>query len=277
MKKVLSVFLAALIILAIIPSTVFAASTPKITASADKTAIKVGDTVTVTVKVAANSNLVSLGYSLKFDTSYFQVVSESSTLGGAFPYEMTNENITGEVRYMGATNGKVTAAKTLFTVKFKVLKTGGKITCNVSEAYVLSGGEDVNVTSSCASNSTKSISFTTSSTVDYLDIKKPSTTTIKYKNGIVLHLDQKTAFPAGSKIKWTCNNGNFKVEQAADGKSCTIISDASGESVITVKLVNSAGTVLDSAQVTMTSKAGFFDKIIAFFRSIFGGPEIKPN
>ena len=277
MKKVLSILLVALMILTIIPSTVFAATAPAINASASKTAVKVGDIVTVTVKIPANSKLVSLDYRLKYDSSYFQVVSGSEKTNNVFSIEETRTNIAGEFRYMGATSANVTAAGTLFTVNFKVLKTGGRITCDIPEAYVLSGNEDINVTSACASNSTKSISFTASSTVDYLDIKKPSTTTIKYKNGIILHAEVKTTIPSNAKLQWSCNNKNFKVEQSADGKSCTIISSASGESVITLNLVNSSGTVLDSAQVTMTSKAGFFDKIIAFFRMIFGGAEIKPN
>ncbi|MBR5246189.1 MAG: hypothetical protein IKV25_02310 [Clostridia bacterium] len=279
MKKVLSVFLAVLMIFAMISTVAFAASAPAITATANKTTVKVGDVVTVTVKLPANSNLVSLEYSLKYDTAYFQVVSNSAASTGAFGYEAMNTNKSGEVKYIGATSDSITgAAKTLFTVQFKVLKTGGKITCSVGEAYVLSGGKDVNVTSACASASTKTLSFTTgtTTTTDYFTIKTPSTNKISYKNGITLHVNQTKTPPSTAKYQWSADNDNFKMEVSADGKSCTITSAANGDTTITVKLVN-GNTVLDTETITMTSKAGFFDKIVAFFRSIFGGIEVLPE
>lgn len=280
MKKVLSVFLAALMIFAMIPTTVFAANGPAITATADKTTVKVGDTVKVTVKLPAKSNLVSLQYTLKYNTSYFQLVDNSMKLNGSFSYEASNVKISGDVRYIGATGDVVSAsAATLFTVEFKILKTGGKITFNVDEAYVNSNGKDVDVTSACASASTKSITFNASSVTptDYFNITEPSTKSISYKSGIVLHVNQKKTPPSGAKYQWSANNENFKMEVSEDGKSCTIVSNASGDTTFTIKLVSKAGSVLDTETVTMTSKAGFFDKIIAFFRSLFGGNKVLPN
>ncbi|MBO5333995.1 MAG: hypothetical protein J6B37_07795 [Clostridia bacterium] len=281
MKKVLSIFLAVLMVFAIIPTTVFAASAPVITATADKTTVKVGDTVKVTVKLPANSNLVSLQYTIKYDSTCFQLVDKSMTLGNCFPFETSNVNVKGEVRYIAATKDAVnSSAATLFTVQFKVLKTGGKITFNIDEAYIVdSNGKDVDVTSACASASTKSITFKAATTTptDYFTITEPSTKKISHKSGIVLHVNQKKTPPANAKYQWTANNNNFKMEVSADGKSCTIISNANGDTTFTVKLVSAAGTVLDTETVTMTSKAGFFDKIISFFRSLFGGNKVLPN
>ncbi len=279
MKKILSVFIVAVLLFAMIPTTVFATSAPTITATADKTSVKVGDTVKVTVKLPANSNLVSLQYTLKYSTSYFQLVNNSLALGGSFGYEASNVNVAGQVRYIAATSGKVTNASTLFTVEFKVLKTGGQITFNIDEAYVDSNGKDLDVTSACASASTKSITFKAASVTptDYFAIKAPSTNTINHKCGIVLHVNQKATIPAGAKYQWTADNSNFKMEVSADGKTCTIVSDKNGDTTFTVKLVSAAGTVLDSETVTMKSKAGFFDKIVSFFRGIFGGNKVAPN
>lgn len=280
MKKVLSVFLAALMIFAMIP-TVFAANAPKITATADKTTVKVGDTVKITVKLPANSNLVSFQYTIKYDSTYFQLVDNSLTLGECFPFETTNVNVKGEVRYIAATKDAVNgSAATLFTVQFKILKTGGKLSFNVDEAYIIDSNEnDVDVTSACASVSTKSITFkaASSTTTDYFAIKEPSTKSISYKSGIVLHVNQKKTPPSNAKYQWYANNDNFKMEVSEDGKSCTIVSNASGETTFTVKLVTMAGTVLETETVTMKSKAGFFDKIIAFFRSLFGGNKVLPQ
>lgn len=279
MKKFLSILIVAIMLFTMIPTTAFAASAtaPKITATADKTTVAVGDTVTVTVKVPANSNLVAFTYFLNYDSSYFQVVSQKTT--GVFSYELTDKATAGTFKYIGTTSDVVTDAGTLFTVQFKVLKTGGKITCDVREAYVLSGNDDVNVTSSCASISTKSLTFkaSTPAIIDYFEIQTPSTKSISYKNGIVLHVNQKKSIPSTAEYRWSADNENFKMTVSADGKSCEIISNASGDTTFTVELVSATGIVLDSDTVVMTSKAGFFDKIIAFFRSIFGGAKILPE
>ena len=276
MKKVLSVFLAVLMILAIVP-TAFAASAPAITATVDKTTVKVGDTVTLTVKIPANSDLVAFQYIVKYNSSYLQVVEDSMKLGGSFGYEGANTTTAGTIKYAGAAGSKVTKAATLFTVKFKVLKTNATLTFAIDEAYVDSNGTDVDVTSACASASTKSITLkdgTTPTVTDYFTIKKPSATSIKHKCGIVLHVNQTKTPPSGAKYQWTANNENFKVETSADGKSCTIVSDKNGDTTFTVKLISSSGAVLDTETITMTSKAGFFDKIGSFFRGIFGGNKI---
>lgn len=278
MKKVLSILIVAVLLVAMIPTTAFAATAPKITATANDTTVSVGDVVTVTVKVPANSNLVAFTYALKFDTSYFQLVSGSATTNSVFGYEMTNDKIAGEFRYIGATNSSVTAAGTLFTVKFKILKTGGKINCDVQEAYVLSGGRDTDVTSSCASVSTKSISFSAVSVItDYFAIQTPSETKFRYKSGIVLHINQKKTPPSKATYTWSVNNDCFNVEVSEDGKSCEVVANKSGTTVVTVKLVSSAGVTLETETIELKSNAGFFDKIIAFFLSIFGGNKILPQ
>ncbi len=274
MKKLLSVLLVAIMLLAMIPSAVFAANAPVISATADKSSVKVGDIVKVTVSIPDNSDLVSFQYKLKYSTSYFQLVDNSLTLGKCFSYEASNTNVAGEVRYIGATGTKVTKAGTLFTVQFKVLKTGGKITFNIQEAYVNSNGEDTDVTSACASASTKSISFKSATPTDYFTIQEPSTKSISYKSGIILHVNQTNRIPAAAKYVWSASNDNFKMETSADNKSCTIVSDKNGDTTFTVKLVSVSGDVLDTETITMTSKVGFFDKIIAFFRSIFGGNKV---
>ena len=80
MKKILSVLLVAVMLLAMIPSTAFAAPIPEInipapaiTATADRTSVEVGDIITVTVEVPDNSNLVDFTYVLRYDTAYFAV------------------------------------------------------------------------------------------------------------------------------------------------------------------------------------------------------------
>ncbi len=279
MKKVLSVLLVAIMLLAMVPTTSFAASAPAITATANKTTVAAGDTVKITVKVPANSNLVAFQYKLTYSTTYFQIVEDSMTLGGTFGYEGANTATAGIIKYAGTTGSKVTKASTLFTVEFKIVKPGGKITLTIDEAYVSENDEDVNVTTACQSASTKSITFKAAgtTTTDYFTITEPSTKKISHKSGIVLHVNQKKTPPANAKYQWTADNNNFKMEVSADGKSCTIISNSNGDTTFTVKLVNASGSVLDTETITMTSQAGFFDKIISFFRGLFGGNKVLPN
>ena len=92
MKKVLSVLLAALMIFVMMP-TVFAASTPVITTTVDKTNINAGDIVTVTVKVSADSHLCTLAYDLYYNTSEFELVEGSQSLKGEFDLENAKNNV----------------------------------------------------------------------------------------------------------------------------------------------------------------------------------------
>lgn len=274
MKKILSVFMAVLMILAMIP-TVFAASAPAITATASKTQISVGDEITVTVRVPQNSKLCTLTYELTYNSSQFEVVAGSATLKNVFGAEAINTTKNGVVRYVGATSTSIAdSAQVLFTVKFKAKASSGKISVSVTEAYTsTSSNSETNVTSAVASASTKSISFTAATpstpSADYIVIRTPSRDTIKYKDGIVLHADTKATLPAGSRIEWTASNNNFKTEASSDGKSYTITSNSKGSTIFTATLYSSSGAVLEKETIEMTSKAGFFDKIIGFFRSLF--------
>lgn len=274
MKKILSLVLAALMLFAIIPTTALAANTPVITATANKTTVAVGDVVTVTVSLSENSKLTAFQYDLLFNPSYFEVVSGSVKTYGAFSMEMTNDSTAGKVRFGAAASSPVTgAAKTFLTAQFKVVKTGGKITCNIVEAYVDSNGTDVDVTSACAAASTKSISFSSSSnpsTSDYIAIKTPSRSTIRCKDSIILHATTKKTLPSGATIKWTADNKNFKLKEQDGGNSCKITSESNGPSVITATLYSASGSVLEVETIEMTSKASFFDKLGGFFRNLFG-------
>ena len=115
-------------------------------------------------------------------------------------------------------------------------------------------------------------------------IKKPSTTSISYKSGIILHADI-TNLPDGAYVEWTSSNNNFAIkEKSSDGSSLTIISAANGDTIFTATVVDSNGNpILDvngnpiKAEQKMTSKASFFDKIIAFFKGLFGLNKIIPQ
>ena len=77
MKKILSITLAILMLtVCFIPSY---AANSTLSVSADKTSADVGDTITVTVSISANSGLGGLDFNLNYDTNCFQYVSSSSS------------------------------------------------------------------------------------------------------------------------------------------------------------------------------------------------------
>lgn len=144
MKKVLSILFAIIILcMCIIPSY---AANPKISVKTVSSA-SVGDTITVSVNLSANSNLGAIDFTVKFNTSEFQLVSGSAKSSSLFLAE-TRESA-GSVKYGGMVADVVNSSGTLLTFKLKVLKTGGKITLTVNEAV---NGNDDFVTSSVSTS-----------------------------------------------------------------------------------------------------------------------------
>ncbi len=108
-------------------------------------------------------------------------------------------------------------------------------------------------------------------------IQSPSRTEIRHKDGIKLHAKVEGTAPAGSYVVWTASNGKFKTEEINDGNSLQIISDKNGKTTFTATLYSADGEILATDTIEMKSKAGFFDKLGSFFRSLFGGTKIHEN
>lgn len=268
MKKILSLVLAALMLLTIMP-TAFAASTPVVTVKADKSVINTGTVVTFTVSVSANSNLTALTHQVTYNTSEFEYVADSAVVTDSNIAAAVNGNTAGKVTFAAAASGAFgSSAHTLYTFKLKAKKAVATVSATVTEAYVDNNGRDTDVTSAVANASTKTISFTTNN--NYIVIREPSVKTIRYKDAIVLHADANKTLPSGSRIEWTTSNGNFKTKTSDDGKSFTITSNSNGSTTITATLYSSSGSVLEIETIEMTSKAGFFDILGGFFRGLFG-------
>ncbi len=122
----------------------------------------------------------------------------------------------------------------------------------------------------------KNLSFTAKFELSFkMSIRKPSTTTISYGDSIILHADMNEALPSGWTVKWTADNGNFSY--SANGETCTITPSKSGDTTFTVTVYDENGNVIGTDTQIMTSKAGFFDKIIAFFKKLFGLTKTIPQ
>lgn len=109
------------------------------------------------------------------------------------------------------------------------------------------------------------------------EIQQPSRTTIRCNDGIKLHAKIMGNLPDGSRIEWTKNNNNFNMTTSASGNEITIISKNNGYTTFTATVYDTDNNVIAQDTVEMYSKAGFFDKIGGFFRSLFGSTKIYDN
>ena len=96
-------------------------------------------------------------------------------------------------------------------------------------------------------------------------IQSPSTTTIRKKDGIILHANVEGTAPAGSYVVWTSSNNKFTTS-IVDADSLKIVSNKNGYTTFTATLYDGDGNVLASDSIEMRSKAGFFDVIASWFR-----------
>lgn len=112
--------------------------------------------------------------------------------------------------------------------------------------------------------------------VDKNVISYPSTTTISYGDGIILHIGD-GIIPEGGRVVWTADNDNFTKSISSNGTICTITPNKSGDTIFTATIYDSKGNPILTDEQVMTSKAGFFDKLIAFFKKLFGATKVIPQ
>lgn len=115
-----------------------------------------------------------------------------------------------------------------------------------------------------------------------LTIKVPSTTTVSYGFTLNLHANV-TDLPEGARVVWSMNGSGFELTPSADGMTCGVKSVSSGSAAITAKIVDKNGNAVKDAngnEITasqaLTSKAGFFQKLAAFFKKLFGSNMVIP-
>ncbi|MBQ4603554.1 MAG: leucine-rich repeat protein [Clostridia bacterium] len=110
-----------------------------------------------------------------------------------------------------------------------------------------------------------------------INIRKPSVTSISYGDSIILHADLSEDLPTGWHIDWSVSNGNFDFEVSNNGTECKITPSKSGDTIFTATVYDANGKIISEDTQVMTSKAGFFDKIIAFFKKLFGLTKTIPQ
>ena len=115
-----------------------------------------------------------------------------------------------------------------------------------------------------------------------ISIRTPSTTTVSYGFTLNLHANV-TDLPDGARIVWSMDGSGFELIPSADGMTCGVKSVSKGSATITAKVVDKNGNAVKDAngnEITasqqLTSKAGFFQKLAAFFKKLFGSNMVIP-
>ncbi len=98
-------------------------------------------------------------------------------------------------------------------------------------------------------------------------INAPSKTTVNYIDSITLTVDA-SKIPEGGYVVWNVDNFNFIPVE--DGNDLHITSFSSGDTTFTATVYDAEGNAVGTDTQVVNSKAGFFQKIIAFFKILFG-------
>ena len=106
-------------------------------------------------------------------------------------------------------------------------------------------------------------------------IREPKTKSINCKDGVLIRPNF-AVIPEGATVEWTADNSCFNWSVDAEG-NVKAISNSSGDTTFTAKVKLEDGTYLTDMygnevvdQTTVKSNAGFFQKIIGFFKGLFG-------
>ena len=112
------------------------------------------------------------------------------------------------------------------------------------------------------------VETTTKPTIKEEIIKKPSTAEVKYGETLILHADFEN-IPDGATIEWSVEGEGVTIVPSEDGKTCAVTSTSTGDVTITAKYTDANGIEHFSKQ-EIKSNASFWQKIVSFFKNLFG-------
>ena len=115
---------------------------------------------------------------------------------------------------------------------------------------------------------TKPVPTTKPEPIEEKIIKKPSTTEVKYGETLILHADFEN-IPDGATIEWSVEGDGVTIVPSEDGKTCAVTSTSTGDVTITAKYTDANGVEHVSEQ-EIESNASFWQKIVSFFKNLFG-------
>ncbi len=138
----------------------------------------------------------------------------------------------------------------------------------VTEPSTTEPTKPVETTKPTTAPTTKPESTTKPEPIEEEIVKKPSTSEIKYGETLILHADL-TNVPEGAKIEWSVEGKGVTITPSADGKTCAVTSTSTGDVTVTAKYTDANGVEHVSEQ-EIKSNASFWQKIVSFFKNLFG-------
>ncbi|MBQ3603605.1 MAG: leucine-rich repeat domain-containing protein [Clostridia bacterium] len=111
-----------------------------------------------------------------------------------------------------------------------------------------------------------------------IQIKQPSVTTVNYGDTLVLHADLgETALPEGYAIEWLVEGTGVNIKPSEDGLTCEVTSIQKGDVTVTARIVDGNGEAITdangneiAASQQLKSNVTFWQKIVSFFKNLFG-------
>ncbi len=245
MKKFASVLLAVLVAISMF-SFVVSAADPTLTVSADKSAVKVGDTVKVTVKLAENSGLGALTFEVNYDATAFEAVSMTTDIEGAVANP--KHNVTGKPTVATAVSGTITKAGTA-TLELKAIAATEKADFTITVKEACDGDFNaVTVATTSASVKVEAAEPPTDPTpsecthetmTTWAQTKAPtcSEAGVKERSCTVCGETEKEAIPATGKCtyKWVVTKEATAKEYGEKQLKCTMCGDVKETQKLAVK------------------------------------------
>ena len=201
--------------------------------------------------------------------SYFEVEKNSGRLVGAYDISLLVNGV--ETQPTGAVTVRIKVTRGIFNYNWKVYHidpvTGAceKIPCEYKNGYVIFEAD----------------SFSYYAIIDEtpeveLSLIRPSVQKINFGDTLVLRLEE-VKIPEGHTVKWFVEGAGVSTTVSDDGLECRVTSIANGNPTISAKLVDEEENVATNAdgeeisdEIALTSKAGFWQKFISFFKNLFG-------
>ncbi|MCI5739558.1 MAG: cohesin domain-containing protein [Ruminococcus sp.] len=182
MKKTLSILLALALVLSMGAMSAFAVSTDaKVDLAANVASAKVGDVVTVTVKVTpdSNSGISALGFSVLYNVADFELVADSVVTNKVFDLVSVNSTA-GAVKYQATSEQSLTSTKDVLSFKLKVLKTDGTVNLDFSgpsDVIALGDFNGTDITAETVANSVTTVTVACNHTYGNWTVTTPATCT----------------------------------------------------------------------------------------------------
>lgn len=238
--------------------------------------------------IAASFRLIDGSKELIYGTDYVCTFGNNIAVGTA------TVQITGAGNYIGtasgtfaitraqASNFSVTVAPAYYTGNaltpaITVKYAGIELTSGVHYTAVYSNNINMG-TNTGVITLTGLGSFTGQKTVKFSIVEKPVTrvsgisldktsASVAYDKTIVLTASILPADATNKNIKWSSSGGAVTITPSADGSRCTV--KGVGRGTATVRATSEDGS--HYATCTVTATMTFWQRIVAFFRSLFGG------